>query len=78
MTHIQWTGDLDDDCTASFDGLLLRAEAMDDYLWWWAVYGPAPFRTEIASSGGRPNCTTGSQARAAAEAEAISRRMDDG
>lgn len=36
-----WYGDLDDDCSANWKGLLLRAEWMDgegtDAYWWWAV-----------------------------------------
>ena len=33
--EIIWKGDLDDDCTAEWQGLMLRAEWMDeDYLWW--------------------------------------------
>jgi hypothetical protein len=36
-TEITWTGDLLDDCTAYFHGLLLRAEDMDGETWWWAV-----------------------------------------
>jgi hypothetical protein len=35
---IIWKGDLDDDCTAKWAGLVLRAEWMDDDYWWWAVY----------------------------------------
>lgn len=35
---IIWTGDLTDDCTALWAGLMLRAECMDDGDWWWAVY----------------------------------------
>jgi hypothetical protein len=35
---IVWTGDLADDCTALWAGLMLRAEWMDDDDWWWAVY----------------------------------------
>ena len=34
---IPWTGDLDDDCTAKWCGLLLRAEWMNGSRWWWAV-----------------------------------------
>ena len=34
---IQWTGDLKDDCTAIWGGLMLRAEEMDRNFWWWAV-----------------------------------------
>lgn len=35
---IVWTGDLADDCTALWAGLMLRAEWMDEDYWWWAVY----------------------------------------
>jgi hypothetical protein len=35
---ITWTGDLSDDCTATWAGLMLRAEQMDETYWWWAVY----------------------------------------
>ena len=38
-----WTGDLEDDCTAQWGGLLLRAESMNEKIWWWAV-------TEIATN----------------------------
>lgn len=36
--RITWTGDLSDDCTANWAGLMLRAEWMDEDYWWWAVY----------------------------------------
>ena len=32
-----WEGDLSDDCTARWAGLILRAEWMDGVTWWWAV-----------------------------------------
>lgn len=35
---ITWTGDLMDDCSAKWAGLLLRAEWMDEDYWWWSVY----------------------------------------
>ena len=35
---IVWAGDLLDDCTAEWAGLMLRAEEMDKGYWWWAVY----------------------------------------
>jgi hypothetical protein len=35
---IVWTGDLNDDCTALWNGLMLRAEWMDEDYWWWRVY----------------------------------------
>ena len=34
----QWEGDLKDDCLARWSGLLLRAECMEEGVWWWAVY----------------------------------------
>ncbi|HEX8658283.1 MAG TPA: hypothetical protein VF690_12145 [Hymenobacter sp.] len=35
---ITWQGDLSDDCSADFAGLLLRAEWMHKKRWWWCVY----------------------------------------
>ena len=35
---IIWNGDLNDDCTAKWSGLMLRAEWMDGDNWWWCVY----------------------------------------
>ena len=35
---IEWTGNLNDDCTARWAGLTLRAEEMKRGEWWWAVY----------------------------------------
>lgn len=35
---IVWKGDLTDDCTAIWAGLMLRAECMDGNDWWWIVY----------------------------------------
>ena len=35
---ILWTGNLNDDCTAEWNGMMLRAEEMDRLDWWWAVY----------------------------------------
>ena len=35
---IVWKGDLDDDCTAIWNGLMLRTEWEDDDDWWWAVH----------------------------------------
>jgi hypothetical protein len=35
---IEWTGDLLDDCTARWAGLMLRAEWMHENYWWWTVY----------------------------------------
>lgn len=46
---IEWTGDLNDDCTARWSGLILRAEWMDNNIWWWAV-SDAETGLEIDSS----------------------------
>jgi hypothetical protein len=63
---IEWTGDLDDDCTASWAGLTLRAEKMDRAVWWWAVYDDGT-QGPIADSHGGARVTTGQLARVAAE-----------
>ena len=36
--RITWRGDLSDDCSADWAGLLLRAEWMEKKAWWWCVY----------------------------------------
>jgi hypothetical protein len=38
LVPIVWTGDLSDDCIANWAGLMLRAECMQENIWWWAVY----------------------------------------
>lgn len=47
---IVWTGDLNDDCTANWAGLLLRAEWMDEDYWWWEVSDIENPEIEIDSS----------------------------
>jgi hypothetical protein len=37
----EWQGDLNDDCSAQWAGLLLRAERTDEDSWWWCVYDSA-------------------------------------
>ncbi len=70
-----WTGDLDDDCTALWQGLMLRAEEMETGVWWWAVRDQASGE-ELASSNlpSAKSCQTGSEARQAAEEAAASFR----
>lgn len=65
---IEWGGDLDDDCTAVWSGLLLRAEWMDGDRWWWAVSDRASGK-EIDSSNEHFDIafTSGDAARRAAE-----------
>ncbi len=47
---IIWAGDLKDDCTAKWAGLLLRAEWMDEDSWWWEVSDIENPEIEIDSS----------------------------
>ncbi|WP_298512675.1 hypothetical protein [uncultured Kordia sp.] len=47
---IQWSGDLDDDCTAKWSGLMLRAEWMDEDYWWWCVYDTLDNQNQIDSA----------------------------
>lgn len=66
---IDWQGDLDDDCTAIWMGLMLRAEEMDHRCWWWAVTRDNGSHDPIGSSNmdGKP-CPSGEIARQRAEA----------
>jgi hypothetical protein len=72
-TAIEWRGDLDDDCTAEWSGLLLRAEWMAGDRWWWAVSDLASGE-EIDSSNSdgyvEVAFTSGAAARRAAESAA--------
>jgi hypothetical protein len=65
---IDWRGDLDDDCTALWTGLMLRAEKMDHHDWWWAVTQDDGSHAGIGSSNedGKP-CQSGEIARQRAE-----------
>ncbi len=45
-----WKGDLNDDCTAEWSGLMLRAEWMDEDYWWWCVYDMLDNENQIDSS----------------------------
>lgn len=47
---IIWNGDLNDDCTARWSGLMLRAEWMDEDYWWWCVYDMLDNENQIDSS----------------------------
>lgn len=72
---IVWTGDLDDDCTAHWHDLILRAENMGNH-WWWTVIATATspdkkykIEFEVGSSllGRRYFAYTGVEARKKAE-----------
>lgn len=64
-----WTGDLDDDCSARWAGMTLRAECMDGDRWWWAVYDISTGEEIVSQNSltyGGP-CHSGQAARLAAE-----------
>lgn len=67
---IQWSGDLDDDCTAEWAGLMLRAEEMERGVWWWAVYDQASGEVLYDSYGELGAGKNGSDARHKAEGAA--------
>lgn len=68
---IVWQGDLSDDCTALWAGLMLRAEWMQGSLWWWAVYDKQHGDITIRSSNDySEEVTSGKDAREKAEAVA--------
>lgn len=63
-----WEGDLDDDCTALWQGLMLRAEEMDRGNWWWAVSAESGRGAELGSSNHEDRtCRDGKTARQRAE-----------
>ena len=65
---IIWRGDLADDCTAIWRGLMLRAEEMDKGSWWWAVSMDEGRGDEIRSSNFEEReCRSGEEARHRAE-----------
>ncbi len=68
--QIVWTGDLDDDCTALWAGLMLRAEWMEGSNWWWAVSEISTGREIASSNEDQRKCTSGAAARAFAESAA--------
>jgi hypothetical protein len=65
---IIWEGDLNDDCTARWAGLMLRAEWMDKDHWWWCVYDMMDDENQIDSSNEHSErCISGNAARSKAE-----------
>ncbi|MBI3520164.1 MAG: hypothetical protein HY062_12530 [Bacteroidetes bacterium] len=65
---IIWTGDLNDDCTAIWAGLMLRAEWMDEEYWWWEVTDMENPTAKIGSSNNEDTpCIGGQMARQKAE-----------
>lgn len=64
---LEWTGDLNDDCTATWAGLMLRAEEMRRADWWWAVYDQRTGAVLGDSHAAGVRVTSGKKARSAAE-----------
>jgi hypothetical protein len=73
---IDWTGDLDDDCTARWAGLTLRAEQMQRGVWWWAVYDDRSGTILGDSNTAEVRVPNGKKARVAAER--VARKWLDG
>lgn len=63
-----WTGDLDDNGSARWAGFMLRAERMDNCVWWWCIYEDGA-EEQLASSNDHEAqpCASGEAARSAAE-----------
>jgi hypothetical protein len=70
---IVWTGDLSDDCTSLWAGLMLRAEWMDEDYWWWAVYDLQKEKVTIDSSNEYNTRFIGGDA-ARAKAESVAKK----
>lgn len=66
-----WSGDLADDCTARWAGLTLRAECMEDGIWWWSVYLDSQDLEVASSLDVDAVFATGEDARKAAELAAL-------
>jgi hypothetical protein len=67
---IVWTGNLGDDCTAHWAGLVLRAEQMDRKHWWWRVTIERTNEIIADSHVSGETVRNGKKARSAAEATA--------
>lgn len=70
---IIWGGDLDDDCTALWKGLMLRAEWMDEDYWWWGVYDMQKNEVTIDDSNNYDEKYIGGNA-ARAKAESVAKK----
>ena len=72
----QWTGDLKDDCSVVWNGLLLHAEKMDRNFWWWGVTSETN-ETVASSNDSEVDCKSGSEARAQAQRAALVHLVGD-
>lgn len=70
---IIWRGDLSDDCTAEWAGLMLRAEWMDEDYWWWAVYDMQKGEVTVDSSNDYEKRFIGGEA-ARSKAESVAKK----
>lgn len=71
-----WTGNLADDCSSRWVGFLLRAEEMEEGVWWWAVYDDWAEDPTVQLSSSHDSsevCVSGQHARR--EAEQAARRF---
>jgi hypothetical protein len=66
-TPAQWEGNLNDDCTARWAGLTLRAEWMTGLDWWWCVYDDSTGDQIASSNESLDRPPSGDAARKAAE-----------
>ena len=70
-TPVEWAGELGDDCSATWAGLLLRAESMTRTHWWWAVHDEATGELLADWHSTAERARSGRAARGAAERAAL-------
>ncbi len=66
---VEWTGNLNDDCRAQWNGIRMHAEQMGKRYWWWAIYDE---KNEVIDSSNeyQERLKSGKLARQAAETAA--------
>lgn len=75
INPIDWDGDLEEDCSAFWYGLMLRAKKEAEYEWSWAVYDMEGGGHCLGKSEDEvTTCNSGGEARRAAEALAQKER----
>lgn len=67
MKNIIWVGNLNDDCQAEWEGLILHAEEMDRNYWWWQVTNSNNEQIDCSDNYENIKYKNGRQAREAAE-----------
>jgi hypothetical protein len=58
-----WSGDLLDDCTARWAGFILRAEEMEEGIWWYAAIDTASGAYAVDSTVSQTSASDGISAR---------------